>query len=158
MSFTGHFIIIFSTGVLRAVFHGLGSACGAIIGGGLLTLIGPAAALRTWAVVSVMILLAFTCGLRELNTKEPNYYSLLMTICSETKDTTHVGTRFDSKGDFLKLNSRNGEGSGKITPAVEMENITAESKIDGEPGYKNMIDSEDDSYYDTVENRFNFFG
>ena len=146
---------MFASGVLRAIYHGLGTACGTIIGGGLLTLIGPAAALRAWALVAVMVLVTFTYGLRELNSRDSNYYTLLLGICSETKESTNIsnGKRNIKEAALLSPNSGSGRRSGKNSPTeiVGLKKCT-------ELGSKSVVDSDDDSDFELGDTKFNLFG
>ncbi|CAH3181288.1 unnamed protein product, partial [Porites evermanni] len=77
-------------GVFQSVYWGLGGILGLLIGNNLIHAAGPTIAFRLFTMLAVMFIIVFTFGLRYVNFRDRNYYSVLLNtfnICTDTMDT-----------------------------------------------------------------------
>lgn len=95
-------------GLFHSIYWGLGGILGLIIGGGLISVAGPTIAFRLFTMLAVVFIILFTMGLRHVNCRDRNYYSVLLNtfnICREATNAQQTNGARDNPNSTLEENS-----------------------------------------------------
>ena len=82
--------LYFFLGLFHSIYWGLGGILGLIIGGGLIRVTGPTIAFRLFTMLAVVFIILFTMGLRYVNCRDRNYYSVLLNTFNICLDATNA--------------------------------------------------------------------
>ena len=88
--------IFFSSGIFHSIYWGLGGFIGIVIGGGLIRVAGPTTAFRLFTMLAVVFIALFTMGLRYVNLRDRNYYSVLLSTFNNCVDSTNTEQKCDN--------------------------------------------------------------
>lgn len=80
----------FPPGVFQSIFWGLGGILGLVFGESLIRVAGPTIAFRLFTMLAVSFIVVFTMGLRYVNFRDRNYYSVLLNTFNICVDATNT--------------------------------------------------------------------
>ncbi|XP_068715332.1 major facilitator superfamily domain-containing protein 6-like [Montipora foliosa] len=83
-------------GIFHSIYWGLGGFIGIVIGGGLIRVAGPTTAFRLFTMLAVVFIALFTMGLRYVNLRDRNYYSVLLSTFNNCVDSTNTEQKCDN--------------------------------------------------------------
>ena len=104
----------------------MGGILGLLIGDNLIHAAGPTIAFRLFTMLAVMFIIVFTFGLRYVNFRDRNYYSVLLNtfnICTDTMDTQPM-----NNGDEGERIPEEFNACEQMTQATTLENRAKSSQ------------------------------
>ena len=101
-----------SPGVFHSIYWGLGGILGLVIGGSLISIAGPTIAFRLFTMLAVLFIILFTMGLRYVNFRDRNYYSVLLNTFNICTDATNTG---QNNSENMCTNSTLQESNSNVT-------------------------------------------
>ena len=108
-----------SPGVFHSIYWGLGGILGLLIGSSLISVAGPTIAFRLFTMLAVLFIILFTMGLRYVNFRDRNYYSVLLNTFNICVDARNTGQNIPASESTCANNTpQDNNSNGTRTPSV----------------------------------------